>query len=94
MLERDFHYFLDDILRNRSTGFSSFCFSTPRGYNFFIQTSNHAILVSTEISQSLESSHANEGDIEGHHIGEMITCFLRLHDDFADFSSISFVSTQ
>ena len=44
-----------------------------------------------ESPQSLESSHDNEGSIERHHIGKTITCFLPLHDDFADFSSISLV---
>ena len=50
-----------------------------------IQTPNYAILVSTENPRSLESTHANEGAIEGLHTGKMITCLLRLHDDFADF---------
>ena len=52
------------------------------------------ILVSTKIPRNLESVHANDGIIEGHHVGETITCFLGLHDDFADISSISLVSTQ
>ena len=43
------------------------------------------ILVSTESTRSLESAHANEGAIKGHHAGERITCLLRLDDDFADF---------
>ena len=57
-------------------------------HNFFIRTLNHTILVSTESSQSLESAYADEGAIKGHHAGERITCFLRLHDDFADFSHL------
>ena len=52
------------------------------------------ILVSTERPRSLEPDHANEGAIEGYHIGKMITCFSRLHDDFVDFSSISLVSAK
>ena len=63
-------------------------------YNFFIRTLNHTILVSTESPQSLESAHANEGVVEGYHVGERITCFLRLHDDFVDFSSILLISAQ
>ena len=40
----------------------------------------------TKSPWSLEySSHANEGAIEGHHVGERITCLLRLDDDFAFF---------
>ena len=42
----------------------------------------------------LESTHANEGAKEIHHIGERITCLLRLHDDFTDFSLISLIFTQ
>ena len=38
--------------------------------------------------------HTNEGAIEEYHIGKRITCFLRLHDDFAYFSSISLISIQ
>ena len=94
MMERDFHSFLDDFLSNRSTGFSSFCFSTSRGCNFFIRISNHAILVSMKNPRSLESAHANEGDIKEHHIDKMITFFPRLHDDFTEFSSILLVSAQ
>ena len=45
------------------------------------------ILISTESPWNLKSAHANEGAIEGHHVGEMIICFMRLHDDFADFFS-------
>ena len=47
------------------------------------------ILVSTQSPQSLDIVHANDGVIEVHHAGEMITCLLRLHDDFADFSLIA-----
>ena len=46
------------------------------------------ILVSTKSSRSIAFDHTNEGAIEVHHVGERITCFLQLHDDFADFSSI------
>ena len=53
-----------------------------------IRTPNHVILVSTKSSRSLKSTHANEGAIEVHHVGEGITCFLQLHDDFADICSI------
>ena len=52
------------------------------------------ILVSKESPQSLESAHVNAGGIEGHHVGEMIICLQRLHDDFADFSLISLISAQ
>ena len=94
MLERDFHSFLDDFLSNWLIGCSSFCFSTFRGCNFFIWTLNHVILVSMESPRSLESAHANERAIEGHNTCEMITCLLRLYDDFDDFSSISLISAQ
>ena len=50
------------------------------------------ILVSTESPRSLEPDHANEGAIEGYHIGKMITYFPRLHDDLVDFSSILLIS--
>ena len=63
-------------------------------HNFFIRTSNHAILVPTKSPRSLESIHANEGAIERHHVGKMITCLLQLHDDFVNFSSILLVSAQ
>ena len=36
----------------------------------------------------------NKGDMEGHHTDESITCLLWLHDDFADFSSISLIFSQ
>ena len=62
--------------------------------NFHIRTLNRAILVSMESPQSLECAHVNEGAMEGHHTDERITCLLQLHDDFADFSSISLISTQ
>ena len=52
------------------------------------------ILVSKESPRSIEPDHANEGDIEGYHIGKMITCFPRIHDGFIDFSSISLVSAK
>ena len=55
---------------------------------------NHLILVSMESPHSLESAHANEEIIEGHHADERIMCLLQLHGDFADFSSISLVSAQ
>ena len=57
-------------------------------------TPNHTSLVSMESPRSLESTHANEGAIEELHAGEMITCLLRLLDDFADFSSILLISAQ
>ena len=47
-----------------------------------------------ESSQSLKYAHANEVAIEVHHVGERITCLLRLHDDFADFSSILLIFAQ
>ena len=62
--------------------------------NFQIRTPNCAILVSTESPCSLECVHANDGAMEGHHIDERITCLLRLHDDFADFSLISLIFAQ
>ena len=61
-------------------------------HNSFIRFPNHAILVSMKSPRSLKSVHFNEGTIEEHHLGEMIICFPRLHDDFVDFSSISLVS--
>ena len=46
------------------------------------------ILDSTESSRSLECVYSSEGAIGGYHIDEKIMCFLQLHDDFAEFSSI------
>ena len=65
---------------------SVFASITSNCFNLHIRTRNRAILVSTEIPMNLESFHANEGAIKGHPTSGMITCLLRLHDDFPGFS--------
>ena len=50
--------------------------------------------MSTKSPRSIECAHINEGAMEGHQANEMITCLLRIHDDFDDFSSISLFFVQ
>ena len=100
MLKRDFHFFFMIFLATGRPFKKSvdrvlfLLLLVSRGRNFFIRTLNHTILVSTETPHSLKSAHVNEGAIEEHHTSEMITCFMQLHDDFTDFSSISLISAQ